>query len=166
MNCAPRWHHADVAGGVARCARRVQEFAHVRGKRRLEKDLFEVVDEMRAAERPNARDLGLAARLEKHVRALEGEPGDLEESLRRHPRPRRLAKIGAALVVGGQFGLVRHDKQGDAAVAAGAHEGVCAVDQPRLRHQRTVHQRLQLLPRDVAVRPEPDLVAYRALAGR
>ena len=59
---------------------------------------FEVVHEVRAAERRDARDLGLARPLEVHVaRAESPSPSRLENPVRRHPRraPRREGWCGS-----------------------------------------------------------------------
>src|SRR5262245_59959297 len=133
------------------------------GKRWLKEHLLKIVDEVRTTHPVNARDLVGARRLEVDVGAAEIEALGVEEPLIRHPLQRRRSQVRPRFVVVRVFGLVAHDEDRDITVPARADELFHALDELRAAHERSVRQRLQLLPFNLAIRQLTNAVADGSL---
>src|ERR1043166_1866060 len=140
----------EDAGGVGR-------------KSRLQKRLFQIVDEVRAGELADAIELLGTSAGEVNGARIERQTLHVEEMVRQHPVHGGRAQVRMRRIVARKLRLMAHDVHRDAALAAEPDEISDAFHQLGLGDALAIEQRLALLPFDFAIGQQPDPIADAAL---
>src|SRR4026209_2913620 len=119
---------------------------------------------MSAADLCDARDLVLSCILEIDSVGCNAVTAGLKETVPRHPGPRGSAQIDTIGIVVTKFCLVTYDSNRHVVLPAAPEKSIDTCNHFRLRETFSVNVALQLLPRHLAIRKQPDRIADRLLS--